>query len=411
MLAGLCHDGDMSRVLVLENPHSVADPILQAAGLEVIRHKGALSEDELIDVLTDIEYLGIRSQTQVTRKVFEAHPQLKAVGTFSIGTNQIDTVAAADHGVAVFNAPYSNTRSVVELALGEIIALTRRITVKNSLLHRGIWDKTATGAHEVRGQTLGIIGYGNIGKQLSVVAEAMGLNVIFYDSAERLALGNATQMPTMESVLEQSDIISIHVDGVPANKGLIGAEEFARMKPGALFINLSRGFIVDVVALKAALESGHLAGAGIDVFPHEPKANGDPFASELAGMDNVILTPHIGGSTEEAQHDIGRFVANKLADYERTGSTEMSVNLPNLSLPTHANSLYRIRLIHRNTPGVLAKINRIFAESGANIDSQILATASTTGYVLTDISSELPVDALDVIRELPETVRLEVTHL
>lgn len=401
----------MTRVLVLENPHSVADPILHAAGMEVIRHKGALAEEELIGVLGGIEYLGIRSQTQVTRAVFEAHPQLKAVGTFSIGTNQIDTLAARDHGVAVFNAPYSNTRSVVELAIGEIIALTRRITVKNSLLHRGIWDKTATGAHEVRGQTLGIIGYGNIGKQLSVLAEAMGLNVIFYDTAERLALGNATQMPTMKSVFEQADIISIHVDGVPANAGLIGAREFAMMKPGALFINLSRGFIVDVDALRSSLESGHLAGAAVDVFPEEPKANGDPFTSALAGMDNVILTPHIGGSTEEAQHDIGRFVANKLADYERTGSTEMSVNLPHMSLKKNPDSLYRIRLIHRNTPGVLAKINRIFAESGANVDGQILATDAAIGYVLTDISSQIPHEALSEIKELGETVRLDVTSL
>lgn len=401
----------MTRVLVLENPHSVADPIFHAAGMEVIRHKGALAEEELIGVLDGIEYLGIRSQTQVTRAVFEAHPQLKAVGTFSIGTNQIDTVAARDHGVAVFNAPYSNTRSVVELAIGEIIALTRRITVKNSLLHRGVWDKTATGAHEVRGQTLGIIGYGNIGKQLSVLAEAMGLNVIFYDTAERLALGNATQMPTMMSVFERADIISIHVDGVPANAGLIGAREFAMMKPGALFINLSRGFIVDVDALRSSLESGHLAGAAVDVFPEEPKANGDPFTSALAGMDNVILTPHIGGSTEEAQHDIGRFVANKLADYERTGSTEMSVNLPHMSLKQNPDSLYRIRLIHRNTPGVLAKINRIFAESGANVDGQILATDAAIGYVLTDISSQIPHEALSEIKELGETVRLDVTSL
>lgn len=401
----------MTRVLVLENPHSAADPILESAGLEVVRHKGALAEDELIGVLDGIDYLGIRSQTQVTRRVFEAHPQLKAVGTFSIGTNQIDTGAASDHGVAVFNAPYSNTRSVVELAIGEIIALTRRITVKNSLLHRGIWDKTATGAHEVRGQTLGIIGYGNIGKQLSVLAESMGLHVIFYDIAERLALGNATQMPTMKSVLERADIVSIHVDGVPANRNLFGAEEFAMMKPGALFINLSRGFIVDVHALRDALESGRLAGAAVDVFPEEPKANGDPFESALAGMDNVILTPHIGGSTEEAQHDIGRFVASKLADYERSGSTEMSVNLPNMSLKATEGSLYRIRLIHRNTPGVLATINRIFADSGANVDGQILATAAAIGYVLTDISSEIPTDAMSTIQALPDTVRLDITKL
>lgn len=407
----LWHSVDMTRVLLLENPHSVADSIYEAAGVEVIRYTGALDEDELIEALKGVHYLGIRSKTDVTRRVLEAHPQLRAIGAFCIGTNQIDLAAATELGIAVFNAPYSNTRSVVELAVGEIIALTRRITVKNSRLHRGIWDKSADGAHEVRGQTLGIIGYGNIGKQLSVLAEAMGLNVIFYDTAERLALGNATQMPTMEAVLREADIVSIHVDGGAANANLFGAAQFAQMKPGALFINLSRGFVVDLDSLRENLVNKHLAGAAVDVFPEEPKANGDPFESPLAGLDNVILTPHVGGSTEEAQRDIGRFVAAKMCDFMRTGSTDMSVNLPNLQLQPSASSRYRIRLVHNNTPGVLATINRIFAESGANIDGQILATADAIGYVLTDISSEIPCEAIEAIRLLEDTVRLDISAL
>lgn len=399
----------MTRALLLENPHTDADQILGAHGIEVTRVKGALDESDLVRALNGVEILGIRSKTRVTRRVLEAHPQLKAVGAFCIGTNQIDLRAATSLGIAVFNAPYSNTRSVVELAVGEIIDLTRRVTVKNSRLHRGIWDKSADGAHEVRGHTLGIIGYGNIGTQLSVLAEALGLNVIFYDVAERLALGNATQMPTMESVLREADIVSIHVDGSASNTNLFGEREFDQMKRGALFINLSRGFVVDIEALRRHLLSGHLAGAAIDVFPEEPKANGDPFESPLAGLDNVILTPHVGGSTEEAQLDIGRFVSTKICDYLATGSTDMSVNLPNLQLKASPTSRYRIRLIHRNTPGVLALINQTFAESGANIDGQILGTAGSIGYAITDISSELPVEALDAISSMEDTVRLVVT--
>ena len=313
--------------------------------------------------------------------------------------------------MAVFNAPYSNTRSVVELAIGEIIDLTRRVTVKNSKLHRGIWDKSADGAHEVRGHTLGIIGYGNIGTQLSVLAEALGLNVIFYDVAERLALGNATRMPDLDSVLRESDIVSIHVDGSRSNARLFGDREFSLMKKGALFINLSRGFVVDIEALRSHLVSGHLGGAAIDVFPEEPKANGDEFISPLAGLDNVILTPHVGGSTEEAQLDIGRFVSTKVSEYVHTGSTDMSVNLPNLTLAVSPSSRYRIRLIHRNTPGVLALVNQTFAESGANINGQILGTAGPIGYVITDISSELPLEALDAISTMADTVRLVVDPL
>lgn len=401
----------MMRALLLENPHKTADEVFVKNGIEVVRNPGALDEVELIQALQGVDYLGLRSKTNVTREVLEANPQLKAIGAFCIGTNQIDLEAATELGICVFNAPYSNTRSVVELAIGEIIDLCRRVTVKNSRLHRGIWDKSADGAHEVRGRTLGIIGYGNIGTQLSVLAEAMGLNVIFYDVAERLALGNATQMPTMESVLREADIVSVHVDGQLVNANLFGAREFAIMKPGALFINLSRGFIVDIGALHDALVCGHLAGAAVDVFPEEPNKNGDPFTSPLAKLDNVILTPHIGGSTEEAQYDIGRFVASKIADYENTGSTDMSVNLPNLQLSASEESRYRIALIHRNTPGVLATVNNTFAQTGANIGAQILGTAGQTGYVLTDINSELPVEAIEKIRSMKDTIRLITTRL
>lgn len=398
----------MTRALLLENPHTEADAIFNAHGIEVVRHTGALDESELIKELKGFDILGIRSKTEVTERVLKANPQLSTIGAFCIGTNQIALDQASAQGIAVFNAPYSNTRSVVELAISEIIALTRRLTVRNSKLHRGIWDKSAIGSHEVRGRTLGIIGYGNIGTQLSVLAEAMGMNVIFYDIAERLALGNAQRKSSLDEVLQEADIISLHVDGSPQNQCLFGAREFSLMKKGSLFINLSRGFVVDLDALVDALDSGRLAGAAVDVFPAEPKKNGDPFESPLAGMDNVILTPHVGGSTEEAQFDIGRFVANKIVDYVNTASTDMSVNIPNLTLVPSQASRYRVALIHRNTPGVLALINQTFAEHGANIDGQILGTHGFIGYVITDISSELPVEAISVIDDMEDTIRLRI---
>lgn len=398
----------MRHALLLENPHSTADQIFAQHDIEVVRHKGAMDEDELAEALQGFEIVGIRSKTNVTEKVLKANPQLAAIGAFCIGTNQIDLKQASKQGVAVFNAPYSNTRSVVELAISEIIALTRRLTVRNSLLHRGIWDKSAVGSHEVRGRTLGIIGYGNIGTQLSVLAEAIGMKVVFYDTAERLALGNAQPMPTMDDVLRVADVVSLHVDGAPQNTSMFGKREFELMKPGSLFINLSRGFVTDIDALVEALESKHLAGAAVDVFPKEPKASGDPFTSPLVGMDNVILTPHVGGSTEEAQYDIGRFVSNKLVDYVRSASTDMSVNLPNLILPPSQASRYRVALIHRNTPGVLALVNQTFAEHGANITGQILGTTGGIGYAITDISSELPIEAISHIDDMEDTIRMRV---
>jgi len=394
------------RALLLENVHPAAAEILRKAGFEVETRSGALDEAELIEALQGFQVLGIRSKTQVTRKVIESSPGLVAVGTFSIGTNQIDLAAASSHGVAVFNAPYSNTRSVVELALAEVISLTRRLPALNSALHEGIWDKTADGAHEVRGRTLGIIGYGNIGSQLSVLAENLGMRVVFYDVQEKLALGNARRVQTIEELLEVSDAVTIHVDGRPGNAGFFGADFFGRMKAGAIFLNLSRGFVVDVDALRAGIESGHIAGAAVDVFPSEPKKRGDQFDSPLRGLRNVLLTPHVGGSTEEAQEAIGEFVAGKLRDYIATGSTTLSVNVPNLQLaPTGVG---RIMVMHRNVPGVLAAINQVFAEHGANIEGQMLATRGDIGYVVTDISDVAQRGASVKLMAMPTTVRLRI---
>lgn len=398
----------MTRVLLLENPHSCADDVFAAHGFEIVRHVGALDEDELIDALDGVDIVGIRSKTEITQRVIDAHPGLSAIGCFCIGTKQVDLAAAARSGIAVFNAPYSNTRSVVELALGEIIAMARRLTTHNSLLHRGFWDKTATGSHEVRGRTLGIIGYGSIGSQLSVLAESLGMNVVFYDIGERLAMGNARRMNSMKEVFEVADTVSLHVDDRPSNRNLIGDREFRQMRRRACLINLSRGFVVDQDALAKHLSTGHIAGAAVDVYPTEPKGKGAGFESPLRGMDNVILTPHIGGSTQEAQLDIGRFVAAKLSDYLDSASTDMAVNLPQLSLRPSDNAQYRVALIHRNTPGVLALVNQTFAEHGANIEGQILGTHGEAGYVITDISSELPIDAIAAISSMDDTIRLRV---
>ena len=395
------------RALLLETLHPKATEILTAAGISVENVAGAMDEDELIEALKGVQLLGIRSKTQVTERVLDEASDLIAVGTFSIGTNQIDLAAAARRGVAVFNAPFSNTRSVVEMAVAEMISLTRRLPEHTTLMHQGVWSKSATGAHEVRGRTLGIVGYGNIGSQLSVIAEALGMNVIFFDTAEKLSLGNATKMPTLESLLTQADIVTLHVDGRPGNSGFFGREQFAMMKPGSLFLNLSRGFIVDVEALKDAVESGHIGGAAVDVFPEEPKAKGDAFVSALQGMRNIILTPHIGGSTEEAQRDIGIFVATRLRDYVYGGSTTLSVNLPNLSLDQPQGS-HRIAHLHTNIPGVLAAVNNVFAEHGVNIEGQLLATRGELGYVVTDVSAGLTPSAVEALDSMSATVRLRV---
>lgn len=395
------------RALLLESLHSRATEILSGAGIEVEAHDGAMDEDELIEALKGVELLGIRSKTHLTERVIEASPSLLAVGAYSIGTNQIDLSAAARHGIAAFNAPYSNTRSVVEMAVAEMVSLTRRLAEHNRAMHDGVWSKSAIGAHEIRGRTLGIVGYGNIGSQLSVIAEALGMNVIFYDMAEKLALGNATPMPSLHALLSEADIVTLHVDGRQGNSGFFGREQFEAMKPGAMFLNLSRGFIVDVEALKDGLESGHIGGAAIDVFPVEPKKKGDPFVSTLQHVPNVILTPHIGGSTEEAQRDIGQFVSSRLRDYVAHGSTSLSVNLPNLSLDQVQGS-HRVAHLHENVPGVLAAVNQVFAEHGVNIDAQLLATRGELGYVVTDVASGLSREAVEVLRNMNSTVQVRV---
>jgi D-3-phosphoglycerate dehydrogenase / 2-oxoglutarate reductase len=405
-LAGM--DGQVN-VLLLENVHPDAVARLTKDGYHVRARAGALTEAELIAEIGGVHVLGIRSGTQVTERVLDAAPDLLAVGAFCIGVNQIDLAAASERGVAVFNAPFSNTRSVVELALAEIIALTRRLTDKNAQMHGGIWDKSAAGSHEVRGRRLGIVGYGNIGGQLSVLAESLGMTVVFYDTADKLALGNARRCGTLQELLEISDVVTLHVDGRPGNSGLFGAAEFAAMQPGSLFLNLSRGFVVDHGALRANIESGHLTGAAVDVFPQEPRGRGEEFTSQLRGLPNVILTPHVGGSTEEAQQDIAEFVAGKLRDFLTSGATSLSVNLPGVALPRSPGT-HRLVHLHRNVPGVLATINQLLAEYSANIEGQLLGTRDDLGYVLTDIGTEYTDGMLARLSELDVTIRLRTTQ-
>jgi D-3-phosphoglycerate dehydrogenase len=395
------------RVLLVEQIHPEAIRLLTEAGFSVTSIDRGLNEDELVAAIPGVAMLGVRSKTNVTSRVLEAADSLVAVGAFCIGTNQIDLNAASEYGVTVFNAPFSNTRSVVELAIAEIISMTRRLTEKNALMHDGVWDKSADGAHEVRGRTLGIVGYGNIGTQLSVLAENLGMRVLFYDTADKLSLGNAHRCDSMHQLLAEADIVTLHVDGRESNNRLFGEAEFAAMRPGSIFLNLSRGFVVDYSALRGHIESGHIAGASVDVFPIEPAGRGDEFVSELRGLPNVILTPHIGGSTEEAQHDIGRFVANKFRDFVHEGNTAMSVNLPGIALPQVPGS-HRLVLVHRNVPGVLATINVVFAEHKANIEAQLLGTRGEVGYVLTDIASVINDEMVEQLTRLPETIRLRI---
>jgi D-3-phosphoglycerate dehydrogenase / 2-oxoglutarate reductase len=395
------------RVLLLEQIHPDAVELLRSAGFEVSALDRALDEDELVQAIGGVQLLGIRSKTQVTDRVLAAAPQLISVGAFCIGTNQIDLAAATARGVTVFNAPFSNTRSVVEMAIAELISLTRRLFEKNASMHAGIWDKSAAGAHEIRGRTLGIVGYGNIGTQLSVLAENLGMRVLFFDTADRLALGNARRSESLKELLHEADIVTLHVDGRPENKNIFGEAEFAAMRPGSLFLNLSRGFVVDYAALRTQVESGHIAGAAVDVFPIEPKARGDEFVSELRGLSNVILTPHIGGSTEEAQYDIGQFVAHKFIDFVGEGSTSLSVNLPSLGLPRRTDTLRLVHL-HRNVPGVLARVNGILAEHAVNVEAQLLGTRGEVGYLVTDSISGTTQAIVDQIRAMPETIRLRV---
>ena len=397
------------RILLLENIHPAAVERLEEAGYTVESLKGALDEDALIEAIRGVHVLGVRSKTQVSARVLEAADRLMAVAAFCIGVNQIDLDAAAARGVAVFNAPYSNTRSVVELAVGLTIALLRDVTDKSAAMHRGVWNKSATGSRELRGKTLGIVGYGAIGSQLSVLAEGLGMRVVFHDLTERLALGNARRMASLDALLAESDVVSLHVDGRMDNTALIDAARLSRMKPGALLLNLSRGHVLDVGALAQAIGSGRIGGAAVDVFPEEPATNADPFDSPLRGLPNVILTPHIGGSTEEAQEAIGVFAAERLLAYLNRGDTTFCVNLPNVQL-AEVDGAHRILHIHRNQPGVLAELNRALAAAGLNILGQHLKTDERTGYVITDVDRDYDPEALRALRSVAGTLRFRMLH-
>lgn len=396
-------------VLLLENVHPFAVDAFKAEGFNVEVYPAGLDEDELCEKITNVSVLGIRSKTMVTAKVLASANRLMTIGAFCIGTNQIDLKEATKRGIAVFNAPYSNTRSVVELVIGEIILLIRNITDKSSKMHDGVWDKSAKGSFEIRGKKLGIVGYGNIGSQLSVLAESLGMKVFYYDREERLALGNATKCKSMKELLEQSDMVSLHVDGRKENTNLFGRKEFDMMKKGVIFLNLSRGHVVDIAALKENLQSGKVAGCAVDVFPHEPKSNNEEFVSELRGLPNTILTPHIGGSTLEAQENIAQFVSGKFLDYINTGGTSNSVNFPNLSLPILENA-HRLIHIHSNVPGILAKINQILATNGINIVGQYLKTNESIGYVITDINKEYNKEVIKELRAIEYTIKFRVLY-
>ncbi len=396
------------KILLLENVHPAAFENLSEDGFSVELIKTSLSEEELIERIKGVHVLGIRSKTQVTQKVLDAANKLLVVGAFCIGTTQIELEYARKKGVVVFNAPYSNTRSVVELAIGEIIMLMRSIFPRSTELHNGEWNKTAANSREIRGKNLGIVGYGNIGKQLSVLAEAMGMRVYYYDVNEQLALGNAVKCDTLEDLLSVSDVVTLHVDDNPANKNFIGERELAQMRPGAYLINLSRGFVVDIPALTAALDSGKLAGAAVDVYPEEPRSNG-PFDTSLKGHANVILTPHIGGSTEEAQRDIADFVPNKIMDYINAGNTVDAVNFPNIRLPKQQNA-HRFLHIHKNVPGIMAHINQVLASFDMNIIGQYLSTDPEVGYVITDLDKEYNKEVIKALKSIEHTIKFRVLY-
>ncbi|KAB1154601.1 phosphoglycerate dehydrogenase [Tenacibaculum aiptasiae] len=396
------------KILLLENVHPDAFAKLSNDGFTVETVSRSLSEDELIEKLKDVHVLGIRSKTQVTKRVIEAAEKLMVVSAFCIGTKQIDLEACKENGIVVFNAPYSNTRSVVELAIGEIIMLMRSVFKRSTELHNGQWNKTAQGSREVRGKKLGIVGYGNIGKQLSVLAEALGMDVYYYDVEDKLALGNATRINSLKELLSISDVVTLHIDDNAANKNFIGEEELSYMKDGAHLVNLSRGFVVDIEALVKALKSGKLAGAAVDVYPEEPRKNGD-FYTQLKGLDNVILTPHVGGSTEEAQKDIADFVPSKIMAYINSGNTVDAVNFPNIRLPRQKNA-HRFLHIHRNTSGIMAKINKVLAKYELNITGQYLSTDSKVGYVITDVDKEYNEEVIEKLRKVEGTLRFRVLY-
>lgn len=410
MTAKFSLDKDKIKVLLLEGVHPNTVETFRAAGYTSVEYlKTSLSEEELIEQIRDVHFIGLRSRTQITEKVLDAANKLVAIGCFCIGTNQVELEAAQIRGIPVFNAPFSNTRSVAELVLGELLLLLRGIPEKNAKCHRGVWEKLANRSVEARGKKLGIIGYGHIGTQLGIIAESIGMKVYYYDIENKLSLGNAIQVPSMVELLNMSDVISLHVPETASTKNMIGAEQLRMMKPGAIFINAARGTVVDIDALADVIKSGHIAGAAIDVFPVEPKSNDEEFQSPLRGLENVILTPHIGGTTHEAQENIGLEVANKLVKYSDNGSTLSAVNFPEVSLPGHKGSS-RLLHIHRNQPGVMNQINQIFAEEGINIAGQYLQTSSHIGYVVIDVETEHSEKALAKLKEINGTIRARILH-
>ncbi len=408
MAAHVSFPKEKIKVLLLEGIHPIAVQKLHEAGYPTVELlKPALSEGELLKALPKVHILGIRSKTQLTKKVLEAAPHLLSVGCFCIGTNQVELDAAAHAGVVVFNAPFSNTRSVAELTLAEVVMLARKAAHKSMRLHQGEWDKSAVGCYEVRNKTIGIIGYGHIGPQVGLLAESFGMKVVFYDIMQKLALGNAEQLSSLDALLEISDFVTLHVPETTETKNMIAAKELGRMKKGSYLLNLSRGSTVDIEALAAALKSKHLAGAGLDVYPHEPDSNTERFSSPVCGLDNVILTPHIGGSTEEAQRNIAIEVAHKLARYSDTGSTTGAVNFPEVELPILKES-HRILNIHHNVPGVLRDITRIVAEQGGNIRSQYLGTHAEIGYLIMDVEQRIAREVKEGIEKLETSIKTRV---
>lgn len=403
-------DKEKIRILLLEGVHNSAVEHLRSQGYSNIQYeKKSLPEDELLDAIKDAHFLGIRSRTQVTEKVLNHAKRLNAIGCYCIGTNQVDLDNCQRRGIPVFNAPFANTRSVAELVLAEIILLLRGIPEKNALAHRGSWQKTAVNSFESRGKKLGIIGYGHIGTQLGILAEGLGMKVYFYDIANKLALGNAIPCDTLESLLEEVDVVSLHVPETELTREMIGQEQFRQMKQNAILINASRGTVVDIDALTEALKSKKLAGAALDVFPVEPKSVNEEFVSPLREFDNVILTPHVGGSTQEAQYAIGLEVTEKIVRYSDNGSTNSAVNFPEVSLPEHKDS-HRIFHIHRNEPGILMQINKVFAENNVNISAQYLQTHGEIGYVVTDVDQSWSKKALSELKAIKGTIRTRLLY-
>ncbi len=412
MMHGLSRPKNQIRWLLLEGISPTARAVLERNGytnVEVL--SGALEKDALIEKLQGVQMLGIRSRTQVTEEVLEAAKSLVAVGCFSVGTNQVDLKGALTRGIPVFNAPFSNTRSVAELTIAEIVMLMRGVFPKSTAAHEGRWMKTATGSHEVRGKTLGIIGYGNIGTQLSNLAEAMGLRVIYFDLVDKLQHGNVMPTDSLDALLSASDVVSLHVPDTQATRNMFGADEIAKMKKGAFLINNARGKVVDIEALAAALKSGHLAGAAVDVFPVEPKSNKDEFVSPLRGLDNVILTPHVGGSTEEAQDRIGEEVSKRLVEYSDVGSTIGAVSFPQVQLPKGTDATRFIQM-HHNAPGAMRTLNDLFTRHNLNIFAQYMQSHQDIGYVVMDVDSPVqdPVKILEEIRALPNTIRARLLN-